>query len=70
MMNWVVFGWGSDRILVAMAKRNNGMSIPEHRLVILAVPVVIAFTSYIGFGALAEHYFTSKLGAWQPHWNP
>lgn len=67
-MNWLIFGWGSDRILVATAKRNNGISVPEHRLLVLAIPVAIAFASYIGFGALAQHYLDSQPGLWQPHW--
>ena len=29
----IVVGWGSDRTTVFMAKRNNGIAIPEHRLI-------------------------------------
>ncbi|CEJ58352.1 hypothetical protein PMG11_07011 [Penicillium brasilianum] len=68
LVNWLIFGWGSDWILVTMAKKNKGISIPEHRLLVLVIPVAIAFASYIGFGALAEQYLDSQLGVWQPHW--
>ncbi|KAJ5752129.1 hypothetical protein N7520_009046 [Penicillium odoratum] len=67
-VNWVLFGWLNDRILIALAKRNNGLSVPEHRLIMLVVPVAIAFAAYIGFGALAQHYFGAASGAWQPNW--
>lgn len=51
-----------------MAKRNGGRSIPAHRLIILVIPVMIAFAAYIGFGALMQRYFDSGPETWQPHW--
>lgn len=51
-----------------LAKRNNGTTRPEHRLVTLVIPIVIAVAANIGFGALAQSYFVTNPGGSQPHW--
>lgn len=51
-----------------MAKRNGGISIPEHRLLTLIFPVLFGIAANLGFGALAQQYIVTDPGGSQPHW--
>lgn len=53
---------------IRLAKKHNGVTIPEHRLLALIIPVVIGFAANIGFGELSEKYFVTNPGGSQPHW--
>lgn len=67
-VNWILLGWGSDKIIIYLAKRNGGIAVPEHRLVPLILPLVVGVASFIGFGALAQNYFITNPAGNQPHW--
>ncbi|KAI1841599.1 hypothetical protein JX266_012252 [Neoarthrinium moseri] len=67
-LNWVLLGWGNDKVIFWLAKRNNGVNRPEHRLVVLIIPVITGIISSIGFGALAQDYLITNPGGDQPHW--
>ncbi|KAH9900105.1 hypothetical protein F4778DRAFT_740095 [Xylariomycetidae sp. FL2044] len=67
-VNWICLGWGNDKIVVWLAKRENGISRPEHRLVVLTLPIITGIISSIGFGALAQNYIVTNPGGDQPHW--
>lgn len=68
LVDWTIFGWANDKIAIWMAKRNGGKSLPEHRLLTLAIPVVVGVVVNVGFGALCQSYFVSNPGGAQPHW--
>jgi hypothetical protein len=67
-VNIFLLGVGSDWSTLKLAKRNKGIARPEHRLLMLAIPVLIGFAANIGFGALAQRYFVTDPGGSQPHW--
>ncbi|CAK7212782.1 hypothetical protein SCUCBS95973_001583 [Sporothrix curviconia] len=68
LFNWILLGWGNDKVMIYLAKRNGGVSKPEHRLVTLAIPIVIGICSTLGFGALSQNYLISNPGGHQAHW--
>lgn len=69
IVNWFCLGWGNDKVLLWQAKRNGGVTRVEHRLVVLAVPVITGVASSIGFGGIAQNYFITNPGSeGQPHW--
>lgn len=51
-----------------MAKRNNGIAEPEHRLLTSVIPVMLGSCANVGFGQLAKHYLVTNPGGLQPHW--
>lgn len=67
-VNWFILGWGNDKVVVWLAKRNNGISQPEHRLIVLAIPIITGFISSIAFGFIGQDYLYSNPGGDQPHW--
>jgi hypothetical protein len=67
-VNWFLLGWGNDKVMVWLAKRNNGISQPEHRLAVLVIPIVTGFVSSIAFGFLGQNYLYTNPGGDQPHW--
>lgn len=64
-VNIFILGIGSDKLCLWLAARNGGIRKPEHRLVILVVPLVIGLAANVGFGVLAQHYLVT--GGSQPH---
>lgn len=68
IVNWIILGWGNDALAIYLAKRNKGISVPEHRLFLLSIPILIGFLSNIGFGVLAQRYLITDVGGSQPHW--
>jgi hypothetical protein len=47
-------GWMGDKISLWLAKRNNGIHIPEHRLLILLPAFVIGLIGVIIYGISAQ----------------
>jgi hypothetical protein len=58
----IVAGWGSDRITIFMAKRNNGIVIPEHRL----IPLIFPFVT--GIGGMLLYAFTADDSSGKGSW--
>lgn len=56
-----LIGFGSDRLITYMARRNNGVHEPETRLIPLAVPIIIGVMSCVLFGYAYDRPF-------QFHW--
>lgn len=52
----VISGWGGDKINVAMARRNHGVHLPEHRLISLILPTFLAIGVQLIFGFCSEYY--------------
>ena len=50
-----ILGWGGDLLTRVMAKRNNGLSEPEYRLVPILLPAVIVVISCIIYGKAGSH---------------
>jgi Major Facilitator Superfamily len=50
-----ILGWGGDLLTRVMAKRNNGLSEPENRLIPILLPSVIVIISCIIFGKAGSH---------------
>ncbi|KAL3462804.1 major facilitator superfamily domain-containing protein [Aspergillus heterothallicus] len=65
--NWIFLGYGSDKLLIYMAKRSGGHTKPQHRLITLILPVCFGIAGLVGFGGLAEHYLNPHHHS-QPHW--
>lgn len=67
-MSILILGYGNDKLLLWLAKRNGGVGKPEHHLVMLILPVICGFASSIGLGALMQSYVVDNPGGNQPHW--
>lgn len=65
--NWIFLGYGSDKLLVYMARHNGGKTKAQHRLIMLVFPVCFGTAGLIGFGGLTERYFDPNQHH-QPHW--
>lgn len=50
-----ILGFGSDRLVRYLAKRNGGIHQPQYRLVPLVFPIIIGVISSILFGQAAAH---------------
>ncbi|KAK1992840.1 major facilitator superfamily transporter [Colletotrichum falcatum] len=56
-----LLGYGSDMLARALGRRRNGMHRPEHRLIVLGLPVLSAIASCVFFGQAG-----ASPGRW--HW--
>jgi len=63
-------GFLGDKITVWLAKRNNGVHTPEHRLTLLIFPGIIGFGALLLYGFTAGNS-TGNLTWWGPYmgWN-
>ena len=63
-------GFLGDKITVWLAKRNDGVHIPEHRLILLIFPGIIGFGALFLYGATASNT-SGNLTWWGPYmgWN-
>ncbi|KIM93414.1 hypothetical protein OIDMADRAFT_74174, partial [Oidiodendron maius Zn] len=68
LVNWILLGWGNDKLIVYLAKRNKGVSAPEHRLLLLSIPIATGLAANVGFGVIAQRYLITDPGGSQPHW--
>ena len=50
-----VLGYGSDKLITWMAKRNGGVHEPENRLVLLGFPLVVGVIGAVLYGQASSH---------------
>jgi MFS family permease len=58
----VYAGWFGDKLNLFLAKRNRGVHIPEHTLIILVFPGIISLVGIVLFGAAAK--WPEKVNDW------